>query len=97
MKEAHPWSIMSGYNIINGHRASENKDLLTGILREEWGFDGMVTTDWWTFGETAAGNDMKMATGFPDRLLEAMEKGVLTREKMEKAARNILRLILRTD
>ena len=101
VKEAHPWSIMSSYNIINGHRASENKDLLTGILREEWGFDGMVTTDWWTFGEhykeTAAGNDMKMATGFPDRLLEAMEKGVLTREDMEKAARNILQLILRID
>ncbi|MBO7663870.1 MAG: glycoside hydrolase family 3 protein [Clostridia bacterium] len=101
VKESHPWSIMSSYNIINGHRASENKDLLTGILREEWGFDGMVTTDWWTFGEhykeTAAGNDMKMATGFPDRLLEAMEKGVLTREDMEKAAENILRLILRID
>ena len=101
VKEAHPWSIMSSYNIINGHRASENKDLLTGILREEWGFDGMVTTDWWTFGEhykeTAAGNDMKMATGFPDRLLEAVEKGALTREDMEKAARNILRLILRVD
>ena len=101
VKEAHPWSIMSSYNIVNGHRASENKDLLTGILREEWGFDGMVTTDWWTFGEhykeTAAGNDMKMATGFPDRLLEAVEKGALTRADMEKAAVNILRLILRID
>ena len=101
VKEAHPWSIMSSYNIINGHRASENRDLLTGILREEWGFDGMVTTDWWTFGEhykeTAAGNDMKMATGFPDRLLEAVEKGALTRADMEKAAVNILRLILRID
>ena len=101
VKESHPWSIMSSYNIINGHRASENKDLLTGILREEWGFDGMVTTDWWTFGEhykeVAAGNDMKMATGFPDRLQEALEKGVLTREDMEKAAGNILRLILRID
>ena len=101
VKESHPWSLMSSYNIINGHRASENKDLLTGILREEWGFDGMVTTDWWTLGEhykeAAAGNDMKMATGFPDRLLEAVEKGVLTREEMEKAARNILRLILRID
>ena len=101
VKEAHPWSIMTSYNIINGHRASENRDLLTGILREEWGFDGMVTTDWWTLGEhykeAAAGNDMKMATGFPDRLLEAVEKGVLTREDMEKAARNILRLILRID
>ena len=101
VKEAHPWSIMSSYNIINGHRASEDRDLLTGILRDEWGFDGMVTTDWWTFGEhykeVAAGNDMKMATGFPDRLMAALEKGALTREDMEKAARNILRLILRID
>ena len=101
VREARPWSIMTSYNIINGHRASENRDLLTGILREEWGFDGMVTTDWWTFGEhykeVAAGNDMKMATGYPDRLLKAVEKGVLTREDMEKAAANILRLILRID
>jgi len=101
VKEAHPWSIMTSYNIINGHRASENKDLLTGILREEWGFDGMVTTDWWTLGEhykeVAAGNDMKMATGYPDRLLKAVELGVLSREEMEAAVRNILRLILRVD
>ena len=101
VKEAHPWSIMSSYNIINGHRASENKDMLTGILRDEWGFDGMVTTDWWTLGEhykeAAAGNDMKMATGFADRLLEALKIGVITREEMEKAAKNVLRLILRTD
>ena len=101
VKEAHPWSLMTSYNIINGHRASEYKDMLTGILREEWGFDGMVTTDWWTLGEhykeVAAGNDMKMATGFPDRLQEAVEKGALTREELEKAAENILRLILRID
>ncbi len=101
VKEAHPWSLMTSYNIINGHRASEYKDMLTGILREEWGFDGMVTTDWWTLGEhykeAAAGNDMKMATGFPDRLQEAVEKGALTREELEKAAENILRLILRID
>ena len=101
VKEAHPWSLMSSYNIINGHRASEYKDMLTGILREEWGFDGMVTTDWWTLGEhykeAAAGNDMKMATGFPDRLAEAVKKGALNREEMERDAENILRLILRID
>ncbi len=101
VKEAHPWSIMTSYNIINGHRASENHDLLTCILREEWGFDGMVTTDWWNraehYKEVKAGNDMKMATGFPDRLLQALEKGLLTREEMEKAAENVLRLILRID
>ena len=101
VREAHPWSIMTSYNIINGHRASENKDLLTGILRGEWGFDGMVTTDWWTWGEhykeTVAGNDMKMATGFTDRLLMAMEKGALTREEINRAAENVLQLILRID
>jgi len=101
VRESHPWSIMTSYNIINGHRASENKDLLTGILREEWGYDGMVTTDWWTFGEhykeVAAGNDVKMAAGYPARLLEALKKGALTRQEMEKAAKNILRLILRLE
>ena len=101
VEESQPWSIMSSYNVINGHRASENHDLLTGILREEWGFDGMVTTDWWTFGEhykeAMAGNDLKMATGHPERLLKAKKLGVLTREGMEAAAKNILGLILRVD
>lgn len=58
---------MSSYNIMNGHRTSEYKELLTGVLREEWGFGGMVTTDWWTCGEhykeTHAGNDLKMPRG----------------------------------
>lgn len=101
VREAKPWSIMSSYNIINGHRASENRELLEDILRGEWGFDGMVTTDWWTFGEhykeVKAGNDMKMGCGFPDRLLEAMEKGALTREEMETCAGRVLGLILRMD
>ncbi len=99
IREAHPWCVMSSYNIINGHRASENKDLLIGILREEWHYDGMVTSDWWTLGEhykeCAAGNDLKMACGFPDRLLLALKKGLLTRAQMETAARHILTLILR--
>ena len=101
VKEAKPWSIMTSYNIINGRRASENEDLLNGILRGEWGFDGMVTTDWWTFGEhykeAAAGNDMKMGCGYPDRIIAALEKGAITRDELNKAAKNILRLILRID
>ena len=92
---------MSSYNIINGHRASENRELLEDILRGEWGFDGMVTTDWWTCGEhykeVKAGNDIKMGLGFPERLLEAMEKGALTRDEMEICARRILGLILKID
>ena len=101
VKDAKPWSIMSSYNIINGHRASENRELLEDILRGEWGFDGMVTTDWWTNGEhykeVKAGNDVKMATGFPDRLLEALEKGILTRKEMEICGKRILELILKVD
>ncbi len=101
VKEAEPWSIMSSYNIINGRRASENREMLEDILRGEWGFDGMVTTDWWTCGEhykeVKAGNDMKMALGFPERLLEAMEKGALTRDEMEICAKRVLGLILKID
>ena len=101
VREAKPWSIMSSYNIINGRRASENRELLEDILRGEWGFDGMVTTDWWTCGEhykeTKAGNDVKMGLGFPERLLEAKEKGALTREEMEICAKRILALILKID
>ena len=66
VKAADPWYIMSAYNIIDGHRSSENRELLEDILRAEWGFDGIVSTDWWTFGEhykeVKAGNDLKMAT-----------------------------------
>ncbi len=101
VKESQPWSIMTSYNIINGRRASENEDLLNGILRGEWGFDGMVTTDWWTLGEhykeAAAGNDVKMGCGFPERIMAALEKGAISREELNKAAKNILGLILRVD
>lgn len=101
VKEAHPWAIMSSYNVINGHRASENRELLEDILRGEWGFDGVVTTDWWTraehYKEILAGNDIKMACGYPERVKEAMEKGALSRADLEHCARRVLELILKID
>lgn len=101
VKTAKPWYIMSSYNIINGHRASENRELLEDILRGEWGFDGMVSTDWWThaeqYKEIKAGNDLKMDVGFPRRLLKAIELGVLTREEMEVCVKRILSVILKFD
>ena len=61
----------------------------------------MVTTDWWTYGEhykeVRAGNDLKMACGYPERLLEAMKQGVLSREDMEISGKRILRTILRAE
>ncbi len=101
VKEEDPWAVMSSYNIINGHRASECEDLLTGILRDEWGYKGMVTTDWWTCGEhykeTKAGNDLKMGCGYPERVKEAYEKGAITREEIETCVKRILELILKVD
>lgn len=101
VKEASPWLIMSSYNKINGTWTSENRDLLTGILREEWEFDGIVTTDWWTHGEhyreILAGNDVKMGCGYPERVLEALEKGLISREDIQSCAKRVLEMILRMD
>ena len=101
VKNAKPWCIMSSYNIVNGHRTSECYELLTGILRDEWGYEGLVTTDWWTHGEhpkeTHAGNDIKMACGFPRQLLKAIEAGVLTREEMVTSVKRLLELLLKLD
>ena len=101
VKDENPWAIMSSYNMINGYRASESEDLLTGILRDEWGYEGMVTTDWWTCGEhykeTKAGNDLKMGNGYPDRVKKAYDKGAISRSKMETSVKRILGLILKLD
>ena len=101
VKEAKPWCIMSSYNIVNDYRASENHDLLEKILRDEWGFEGVVMTDWWTFGEHCkevnAGNDVKMAAGNPDNLLKALEKGLLKRETMECSVKRLLGVLLKID
>lgn len=101
VKKSQPWVLMTAYNLINGHRASENRDLLEGILRGEWGYQGVITTDWWTKGEhykeVKAGNDIKMGTGYPERVLEALEKGLVTREEITACARRVLELILKLE
>ena len=101
VKEAQPWTVMTSYNLMNGYPTSFNPELLNGILREEWGFEGMVTTDWWNHAEhyleVKAGGDIKMGCGYPDRILEAKEKGFVSREEMEKCAERILGMILKVD
>ncbi len=101
VKEADPWTLMSSYNIINGQRASECKELLEDILRQEWGFKGFVTTDWWNkaehYKELLAGNDIKMGCGYPDRLQEALEKGAITREDLERGVKRLLGILLKLD
>ena len=101
VKHEQPYTIMTSYNKMNGIHTSENQELLTGILRGEWGFQGMVTTDWWTNGEhyleAKAGNDLKMGAGFPERVREAYDRGLISKEEITADARRILATILKFD
>ncbi len=96
VKEADPYTVMSSYNRINGQHTSESYELLTGILRNEWGFKGMVVTDWGVKNdpvkEVRAGNDMKMHCGYPDDLKSAYDKGELTRADLESCVKRILEM-----
>ncbi len=99
--EADPYTLMSSYNLINGLHTSESYELLTDILRNEWGFKGMVVTDWGVKNrpviEVKAGNDMKMHCGYPDVLLQACKNGELTRTDLEVCVRRILDMFLKLD
>lgn len=98
VKESKPRMIMTSYNIINGIAASENAELIQGILRGEWGFDGMLTSDWENgkphVQEVIAGNDIKMDKGEPDKLMNALKEGTLTREELAVCVKRILEMIL---
>ena len=101
VKEAQPWTLMTSYNLLNGRYTSEREDLLEGILREEWGYQGMITTDWWNgayqYLEIRAGNDLKMGAGEPDRTMEALREGKITREEIKACAKRVLETILKFD
>lgn len=100
VKEADPWTIMSSYNLVNGIHTSTNYELLTELLKGEWGFNGMVTTDWGVHSrhsdELLAGNDLKMGEGEPDELKEAYSNGKITRADLEACVKRILRMTLKT-
>ena len=102
VKEAKPWTVMCAYNKINGTYASENKMLLTDILREEWGFEGCVMSDWGAVNDRVqgllAGLDLEMpASGgyTTQQIIDAVENGSLPMADLDRAAARILTTIFR--
>lgn len=100
VKHAHPAAVMCAYNQINGVFCSENKWLLTDILRGEWGFDGVVMTDWGAMHDRVAslkaGLDLEMPgdTAICRRwILDGIADGSLSMEDLDKACRNILKWV----
>lgn len=102
VKEAQPWTIMTSYNKINGTMTSERADLVTEILRHEWGFNGMVMTDWFggQFAEAQmqAGNDLLMPGKKSQReeLKKAIVNGHMSLEIIDRNIRHILEFIMKT-
>ena len=102
VKEANPWTVMSSYNKINGVYTSESYDLLTTILRKEWGYQGMVVTDWfggrYAVGQVQAGNDLLMPGKIrqQDSIRQALKTGKLSMADVDRNVRRVLELILKT-
>ena len=100
VREARPWSVMAAYNRLNGTHCAEHAELLTRILRHEWGFEGFVVSDWFGTQSTAeavqAGLDLEMP-GPPrwrgEKLLAAVKQGEVAEFEVHVAARRILRAV----
>ena len=102
VKESQPWTVMSSYNFVNGVYTSECKDLQTTMLRDEWGFKGMVMTDWFGGADAAAqmwaGNDM-LQPGRPGQfedIVEGVRSGRLSEADLDRNVRRVLELIVKS-
>lgn len=102
VKEAKPWTVMCSYNRINGTYAAENKKLLTDVLRDEWGFDGFVVSDWGAVNDRVAGVkagldlEMPPSCGVNDRLIEkAVRDGSLDEAVLDETVIRILDIVYR--
>lgn len=108
IREAHPLSLMTSYNLVNGVHAANNYDLCTNAARREFGFDGFIMTDWTTTeqgpdctaaGCIRAGNDLTMPGQSSDHesIRQALEDGSLDISKLKVCVANIIRVILQSN
>ena len=102
VKESDPWTIMSSYNKINGTYTSQSKDLITTVLRDEWGFKGLVMTDWYGGDngaeQIAAGNDMLQPGTVLQyqQIMDAIKAGTLTEKELDVCVMRCLELVARS-
>ena len=102
IKKSNPWTVMSSYNKINDTYVSENPELLTTILRDEWNFKGMVTTDWFSgrkyANQVKAGNDLLMPGRKQEakKIKEALDEGSLKETELDRNIERILQLVVKT-
>ena len=100
VKESQPWTVMSSYNYLNGVYTSESKDLLTTVLRGDWGFNGMVMTDWFggkdACAQMEAGNDMLQPgrDGQFEAIVKGVQDGTLDEAVLDRNVKRILELIM---
>jgi beta-glucosidase len=100
VKKAQPWAIMTSYNLIDGTYTSENKTLLNGTVREDWGFKGLIMTDWWggndAVAQQNAGNDLLMPGDMIQYLAikEALKNGTLTEAQLTENVEHILAVMM---
>ena len=102
VKEGKPWTVMSSYNKLNGKYTQQDYELLTTVLRDEWGYDGIVITDWGLKDNTAlsvkAGNDL-MDPGSDveiERILAGVRDGRISLEEVDRNVRRILEYVVKT-
>ena len=102
VRQAQPWTVMCAYNKVNGTYASEHPELLTKILKEEWGHEGFVVSDWGAVNDRVAGVaaglelEMPASGGINDRrVVEAVRSGALPEEVLDAAVERLLAVILR--
>ncbi|MGN7754582.1 beta-glucosidase family protein [Sinorhizobium sp. 22678] len=99
IRKSNPWTVMSSYNRLNGVQAAENRWLLTEVLRDEWGYDGLVMSDWHGIKDRPAslnaGNDLDMpeSGARKQELLDAVKDGRVSMEALDEACQRVLKLV----
>ena len=102
--EASPWAVMSSYNLANGEHVGESRRLLTDVLRDEWGFTGLVVSDWLAVADRPAslhaGLDLEMPTStgaWNARVVAALDSGELAEADLDLACARVVELALRVE